>query len=116
MANKRIGALIVLERDTDLTTIVEMGTEVSLAVKAKGTGDPLGGDTAALVDGFPPARAATTRPATTTTTHATEAEPIKSRRRLRLTLARALGLCGRLVCGGRDRWGTRPEGRGGTRP
>ncbi len=28
MANKRIGALIVLERDTDLTTIVEMGTEL----------------------------------------------------------------------------------------
>src|SRR5512143_3331802 len=27
MANKRIGALIVLERDTDLSTIVEMGTE-----------------------------------------------------------------------------------------
>jgi diadenylate cyclase len=28
MANKRIGALIVLERETDLSTIVEMGTEL----------------------------------------------------------------------------------------
>jgi diadenylate cyclase len=28
MANKRIGALIVLERNTDLATIVEMGTEL----------------------------------------------------------------------------------------
>jgi diadenylate cyclase len=32
MANKRIGALIVLERDTDLTTIVEMGTELDAKV------------------------------------------------------------------------------------
>ncbi len=32
MANKRIGALIVLERDTDLTTIVEMGTELDARV------------------------------------------------------------------------------------
>ena len=32
MANKRIGALIVLERDSDLTTIVEMGTEIDAKV------------------------------------------------------------------------------------
>src|SRR5512140_2077928 len=32
MANKRIGALIVLERDTDLATIVEMGTELDAKV------------------------------------------------------------------------------------
>lgn len=32
MANKRIGALIALERETDLTTIVEMGTEVDAKV------------------------------------------------------------------------------------
>ena len=32
MANKRIGALIVLERNTDLTTIVEMGTELDAKV------------------------------------------------------------------------------------
>jgi diadenylate cyclase len=32
MANKRIGALIVLERDSDLTTIVEMGTELDAKV------------------------------------------------------------------------------------
>lgn len=32
MANKRIGALIVVERDTDLTTIVEMGTELDAKV------------------------------------------------------------------------------------
>lgn len=32
MANKRIGALIVLERETDLTTIVEMGTELDAKV------------------------------------------------------------------------------------
>jgi len=32
MANKRIGALIVLERDTDLTTLVEMGTELDAKV------------------------------------------------------------------------------------
>jgi|SRR5208283_2508045 len=32
MANKRIGALIVLERDIDLTTIVEMGTELDAKV------------------------------------------------------------------------------------
>ncbi len=32
MANKRIGALIVLERDTDLSTIVEMGTELEAKV------------------------------------------------------------------------------------
>ncbi len=32
MANKRIGALIVLERDTDLTTIIEMGTELDAKV------------------------------------------------------------------------------------
>ncbi len=32
MANKRIGALIVLERDTDLTTIVEMGTELDAKI------------------------------------------------------------------------------------
>jgi diadenylate cyclase len=32
MANKRTGALIVLERDTDLTTIVEMGTELDAKV------------------------------------------------------------------------------------
>ena len=32
MANKRIGALIVLERDTDLTTIVEMGTDLDAKV------------------------------------------------------------------------------------
>ena len=32
MANKRIGGLIVLERDTDLTTIVEMGTELDAKV------------------------------------------------------------------------------------
>jgi len=32
MANKRIGSLIVLERDTDLTTIVEMGTELDAKV------------------------------------------------------------------------------------
>src|SRR5512142_3227585 len=32
MANKRIGALIVLERDTDLSTIVEMGTELDARV------------------------------------------------------------------------------------
>jgi diadenylate cyclase len=32
MANKRIGALIVLERDTDLTTIVEMGIELDAKV------------------------------------------------------------------------------------
>jgi diadenylate cyclase len=32
MANKRIGGLIVLERETDLTTIVEMGTELDAKV------------------------------------------------------------------------------------
>jgi len=32
MANKRIGALIVLERDADLSTIVEMGTELDAKV------------------------------------------------------------------------------------
>lgn len=32
MANKRIGALIVLERDTELSTIVEMGTELDAKV------------------------------------------------------------------------------------
>ena len=32
MANKRIGALIVLERETDLTTIVEMGTSLDARV------------------------------------------------------------------------------------
>ena len=32
MANKRIGSLIVLERDTDLTTIVEMGTDLDAKV------------------------------------------------------------------------------------
>lgn len=32
MANKRIGALIVLERETDLSTIVEMGTELDAKV------------------------------------------------------------------------------------
>ncbi|HEX9021234.1 MAG TPA: diadenylate cyclase CdaA [Nitrospirota bacterium] len=32
MANKRIGALIVLERDTDLSTIVEMGTDLDAKV------------------------------------------------------------------------------------
>jgi diadenylate cyclase len=32
MANKRIGALIVLERNTDLTTLVEMGTELDAKV------------------------------------------------------------------------------------
>ncbi len=32
MANKRIGALIVLERETDLTTIVEMGTTLDAKV------------------------------------------------------------------------------------
>jgi diadenylate cyclase len=32
MANKRVGALIVLERDTDLTTIVEMGTDLDAKV------------------------------------------------------------------------------------
>lgn len=32
MANKRIGALIVLERDTDLTTVVEIGTELDAKV------------------------------------------------------------------------------------
>lgn len=32
MANKRIGALIVLERETDLATIVEMGTELDARV------------------------------------------------------------------------------------
>jgi len=32
MANKRIGGLIVLERDTDLSTIVEMGTELDAKV------------------------------------------------------------------------------------
>jgi diadenylate cyclase len=32
MANKRIGALIVIERDTDLSTIVEMGTELDAKV------------------------------------------------------------------------------------
>lgn len=32
MANKRIGSLIVLERDTDLSTIVEMGTELDAKV------------------------------------------------------------------------------------
>jgi len=32
MANKRIGALMVLERETDLTTIVEMGTELEAKV------------------------------------------------------------------------------------
>ncbi len=32
MANKRIGALIVLERDSDLTTIVELGTELDAKV------------------------------------------------------------------------------------
>ncbi len=32
MANKRIGALIVLERDTDLSTIVEMGIELDAKV------------------------------------------------------------------------------------
>jgi diadenylate cyclase len=32
MANKRIGALIVLERNTDLSTLVEMGTELDAKV------------------------------------------------------------------------------------
>ncbi len=32
MANKRIGALIVLERETDLSTIVEMGTDLDAKV------------------------------------------------------------------------------------
>jgi diadenylate cyclase len=32
MANKRIGSLIVFERDTDLTTIVEMGTDLDAKV------------------------------------------------------------------------------------
>src|SRR5574340_393859 len=32
MANKRIGALIVLERETDLATIVEMGTSLDAKV------------------------------------------------------------------------------------
>lgn len=32
MANKRIGALIVLERETDLTTIVEMGTDLDARI------------------------------------------------------------------------------------
>jgi diadenylate cyclase len=32
MANKRIGALIVLERNTDLSTVVEMGTELDAKV------------------------------------------------------------------------------------
>jgi diadenylate cyclase len=32
MANKRIGALVVLERETDLSTIVEMGTELDAKV------------------------------------------------------------------------------------
>ncbi len=32
MANKRIGALIVIERDTDLSTIVEMGTDLDAKV------------------------------------------------------------------------------------
>lgn len=32
MANKRIGALIVLERETDLTTLVEMGIELDAKV------------------------------------------------------------------------------------
>jgi len=32
MANKRIGALLVLERETDLTTIVEMGTTLDAKV------------------------------------------------------------------------------------
>ena len=32
MANKRIGALLVLERETDLTTIVEMGTSLDAKV------------------------------------------------------------------------------------
>lgn len=32
LANKRIGGLIVLERETDLSTIVEMGTELDAAV------------------------------------------------------------------------------------
>lgn len=32
MANKRVGALIVLERDSDLTSIVEMGTELDAKV------------------------------------------------------------------------------------
>jgi diadenylate cyclase len=32
MANKRIGALIVLERETDLSTIVEIGTELDAKV------------------------------------------------------------------------------------
>lgn len=32
MANKRIGALIVFERDTDLSTIVEMGTDLDAKV------------------------------------------------------------------------------------
>lgn len=32
MANKRVGALIVLERDTDLSTIVEMGVELDAKV------------------------------------------------------------------------------------
>ena len=32
MANKRIGALLVLERETDLTTIVEMGTNLDARV------------------------------------------------------------------------------------
>jgi len=32
MANKRIGALIVLERETDLSTLVEMGTELDAKV------------------------------------------------------------------------------------
>lgn len=32
MANKRIGALIVLERETDLSTVVEMGTDIDAKV------------------------------------------------------------------------------------
>jgi len=32
MANKRIGALVVLERDSDLSTIVEMGTDLDAKV------------------------------------------------------------------------------------
>jgi diadenylate cyclase len=32
MANKRIGALIVVERDTDLSTIVEMGTDLDARI------------------------------------------------------------------------------------
>jgi diadenylate cyclase len=32
MANKRIGALIVMERETDLSTIVEMGTDLDAKV------------------------------------------------------------------------------------